>query len=383
MTSALVASLRPLMPMSAPGSGDDSLASTQHATDRFPRFTHLLRTGTPKPELKEGLVRPQRRSADPGEHPPASLATIPDPLAQRGTGDATCFRPCIASGSGTLGPSLQQSSSPSRASTPTSSAGLLWCPPASEAASAPKLFSDSASLDMASNSAANTSRGSAGTQRLPMPTRRGTDANAGERIIPGTPLSTSPQSQASSDFADAGADADELEQDDVQGGAQTGEGQPKKKKTRRAGVAITRHRKMQREVRRLAEEEDEATIQRQQPQRSLLHNVQRRPSLSPSPSGGPSMSFHSPSQYAPNPQVRSVTSPIPSTLSTTRPMPDVRHTRSEPFPAPQPGSRAPAGYDHTLEDGDDVVVWRPSTGMGGSSNIWAMRPDERPRGGSS
>ncbi|CDO69172.1 hypothetical protein BN946_scf185042.g74 [Trametes cinnabarina] len=267
MSSTTLTSLRPLTPMSTSGFRDDSLASSQHATDRFPRFTHLLRTGTPKPELEGGIVRLVRRSADPGEQPYASLATIPDPLAQRGTGDATCFWPCIASGSGTLGPSLQQSSPPSRASIPTSSAGTLQSPLASESASAPRLLSRPASLAMASNSAANTSRGGASTQRLPVPTRRGTDANAGERIIPGTPLSTSPQSQTSSDFADAGADADELEQDDVQAGSQTGEGQPKKKKTRRAGVAITRHRKMQREVRKLAEEEDEAAIQRQQPQR--------------------------------------------------------------------------------------------------------------------
>ncbi|KAI8993946.1 hypothetical protein BD414DRAFT_535021 [Trametes punicea] len=366
--------------MSALGSRDDSLASTQHSTDRFPRFTHLLRTGTPKPEPEGGLVR---RSADPGEHPPASLATIPDPLAQRGTGDATCLRSCVASGSGTLGPSPQESSSPSRASTPTSSAGTLASPPASESVSKLLSESDPASLAMASDPTMNTTRGSTGTQRLPVPTRRGTDADAGERIIPGTPLSTSPQSQASSDFADAGADADELEQDDAQAGAQTGEGQPKKKKTRRAGVAITRHRRMQREVRRLAEEEEQANIQRQQPQRSLLPSVQGRASLSPSPTSiAPPLSFHSPLQYAHHRPSRSLTSPGPSMPPATRPMADVRHTRSEPFPAAQPGSRVPPGYDRTLEDGDDVVVWRPA-GVGGSSSIWAYRPDERPRGGSS
>ncbi|OJT08807.1 hypothetical protein TRAPUB_313 [Trametes pubescens] len=371
--------------MAAPSPRDDSLASTQHATDRFPRFTYLLRTGTPKPEADGGLVR---RSADPGEHQ-ASLATIPDPLAQRGTGDETCLQSCVASGSGsTCGPSSRVSSSPSRASTPTTPAGTLASVSKSTTASAPKPLLDPAPYTMANNNSATASRGGASTPRLPVPTRRGTDAIAGERIMPGTPLSTSPTSQTSSDFGDGGADVDDLEQDDAQGGGQTAEGQPRKKKTRRAGVAITRVRRMQREVRRLAEEEEQVgpniQQQRQQPhQRSLLSSVQARPSLHPSASAPLPLSLHIPQyghgqqqQYQQHTRVPA----SPSSLSATRPtaVAEGRHARCEPSTAAH--SRASA-YDRTLEDGDDVVVWRPSGPMG-SSSIWAYRPDERPRGGS-
>ncbi|KAI0663363.1 hypothetical protein C8Q70DRAFT_352630 [Cubamyces menziesii] len=379
MTSALSASpasLSPLTPMPAPSTRADSLAYTQQSTDRFPRFTHLLRTGTPKPEpdSSEGI---ERRSADPDEPQPASLATIPDPLAQRGTGDATCLQSCVAFGSGTLGPSPRLSSSPSRDSTPTSSAGPLVSQPASE--SEPKLpLSESVSCAMANNST-NASRGGAGTQRLPVPTRRGAanDAIAGERIMPGTPLSTSPQSQASSDFAaEAGEDADDFEQDDAQTGAQTGEGQTKKKKTRRAGRNITLQRRMQRDVRRIAEDEEQMNMQRQQPQRSLLPGVQNRPVLSPTPSALPSPLLHSPQPFVHGQSMRALTSPGPST---TRPLSEARHARSEAFPATahHQSARGATGYDRPTapEDGDDLVVWRPS--------IWTYRPDERPRGGSS
>ncbi|KAI0665992.1 hypothetical protein C8Q78DRAFT_488268 [Trametes maxima] len=391
MTSAATASaspLRPLTPMAAPSPRTSSLASAQHATDRFPRFTsYLLRTGsgTPQPEADGGLVR---RSADPGL-PGASLAALPDPPAQCGTGDETCLQSCVASALGTWGnPSLETFST--RAPTPTSSAGTF--------ASAPLPVSPSASVSalvlpgsapwlktivMAHNSA-SMSRAGAGTPRLPVPTRRGApDAIAGERIMPGTPLSTSPQSQASSDFADsAGAEGDELEQDDAQGsaGAQTAEGQPRRKKTRRAGAAITRVRRMQREVRRLAEEEELESVQRPQPQRSLLPGAQSRPTPSPSASA-PVPSLRSPqAHHSHNQQMRALTSPGPSALSSTRPSSEGRHTRSDPPPAAH--SRGPSAYDRTLEDGDDVVVWRPSGVGAGGSSIWAYRPDERPRGGS-
>ncbi|KAI0358624.1 hypothetical protein OH77DRAFT_1587641 [Trametes cingulata] len=362
--------------MAAPSSRDNSLASTQHATDRFPRFTYLLRTGTPKPEAEGGL---ERRSADPGE-PEASLATIPDPPVQRGTGDGTCLQSCVASGSGsTWGASPRTSSSPSRASTPTTSAGTLATASVSVTASETLLVP--APYPMANNSA-TTSRGGASTQRLPVPTRRSADAIAGERITPGTPLSTSPQSQASSEYADAGAEADEIEQDDTQAGAQTAEGQPKKKKTRRAGQNITRVRRMQREVRRLAEDEEPPSGQRQQPQRSLLPGVQNRPSLSPPgsppPLSPPPLSLHTP--HFGQGQHMHMRALSPSMLSATRPTSDGRQPRVEPSPAAH--SRGGSAYDRTLEDGDDVVVWRP-TGHTGSSNIWAYRPDERPRGGSS
>ncbi len=77
----------------------------------------------------------------------------------------------------------------------------------------------------------------------------------------------------SNPYADADADADEQDEQaqDAQNpagssGAQTPDGQPRKKKTRRAGVAITRVRRMQREVRRLAEDGEE-TVQRPPPGR--------------------------------------------------------------------------------------------------------------------
>ncbi|KAI0759867.1 hypothetical protein BD413DRAFT_268644 [Trametes elegans] len=269
MTSALVPSpLRPLTTAAAPTHRDNSLASTQHSTDRFPRFVHLLRTGTPKPEPDGGLVRPSAELAE----LQASLATIPDPPAQRGAGDTTCLWSCLASPSPSASTWARASltdSSPLRASTPTPVPARTLAP-----ASHPLQRLAPCTSIMANTSSSTGPRGGAGTTpRVPVPTRRGApatgaDAIAGERIMPGTPLSTSPTSQASSDWADAqGADADELELDDGQTGGSTGDGQPKKKKTRRAGAAITRVRRMQREVRRLAEEEDQTGVQRQQPQR--------------------------------------------------------------------------------------------------------------------
>ncbi|KAI0645869.1 hypothetical protein C8Q79DRAFT_721713 [Trametes meyenii] len=391
MTSAATASafpLRPLTPMAAPSLRTSSLASPQHATDRFPRFTsYLLRTGsgTPYPEADGGLVR---RSADPGL-PGASLAAPPDPPAQCGTGDETCLQSCVASALGTWG-DLPLATFSTRAPTPTSSAGTFasGLPLASPSAPASTLVFPGTvpwlkTIGMAHNST-SMSRAGAGTPRLPVPTRRGApDAIAGERIMPGTPLSTSPQSQASSDFAESvGAEGDELEQDEGQGsaGAQTAEGQPRRKKTRRAGVAITRVRRMQREVRRLAEEEDSESVQRPQPQRSLLAGSQSRPVPSPSASA-PVLSPRSPQPHHLHSQpMRALTSPGPSALSSTRPSSEGRHTRSDPPPAAH--SRGPSAYDRTLEDGDDVVVWRPSGVGAGGSNIWAYRPDERPRGGS-
>ncbi|KAI0823412.1 hypothetical protein BC628DRAFT_532866 [Trametes gibbosa] len=349
MTSALVASppRPPPLTMAEPSSRIGSLASIQHATDRFPRSTYLLRTGTPKREAaEEELVR---RSADPGETQVASLATVPDPPAQCGTGDKTCMQSCVASGSSSpWGPSLRPSSSPSRASTPTILSGTIASVPLTSA-SVPEPLLDPAPRTMASNST-TTPRSGAGTPRLPVPTRRNTDGIAGERIMPGTPLSTSPQSQGWSDYADGGMDVDDSQQDDAQAGASNADGQPKKRKTRRAGVAITRVRRMQREVRKLAEEEDQAGMggqkqqqQQQQPQRSLLSGVQGRPSLPPMAGAPPPLSLHIPQYGQSQQQQRALSSP--STLSATRPSAaEGRHARSEPNPAAH-SRAATAAYD--------------------------------------
>ncbi|KAI0633536.1 hypothetical protein C8Q77DRAFT_795733 [Trametes polyzona] len=374
MTSARVAPpLRLPLTMAAPSPRANSVGSTQQATDRFPRFTYQLRADTPKPEAEGGLVR---RSADPGQ-PEASLATIPDPPAQRGTGNETCLRSCVASSSAsTWGPFSRSSSSLSRAATPTAHPTERLASVYTSSVRASCLDSAPSPYTMSNNSA-STSKGGASSQRVPVPTRRGTDAIAGERIMPGTPLSTSPTSQTSSDYADGGVDGEDLEQDDNPAGSQTQEGQPKRKKTRRAGVAITRVRRMQREVRRLAEEEEQATMsgQRQQPQRSLLPNIQPRPNLSPSASSSPPLSLHVPQYAHGQQQIRALSSP--STLSATRPPAEGRHTRSEPLPAAAHSRATSPVYDHTPEDGEDLIVWRPS-----APSIWAYRPDERPRGGS-
>ncbi|KAL1945916.1 hypothetical protein VTO73DRAFT_1918 [Trametes versicolor] len=421
--------------MAAPSPWGGPPASTQHATDRFPRFTYLLRAGTPKPEADGGLVR---RSADPGEYQ-ASLATIPDPLAQRGTGDETCLRSCVASSSATTcGPCSRDGSSPSRASTPTTPAGTLASVSKSPStpASASKPLFDPAPYTMANNNSATTSRGGASTPRLPVPTRRGTDAIAGERIMPGTPLSTSPTSQTSSDFGDGGADGDDLEQDDAQGTNQNAEGQPRKKKTRRAGVAITRVRRMQREVRRLAEEEEQvglSTQQRQQPHqrvrpflaifpdRGSTHLISPFPVSfveRPDPPEPAPLRERAAATLAPRPAVRPwPATAVPAAVALTgEPVHAVRDTPYSGGGWPPRAQRAVYGCaltcirirPHTggacraarssfftssrlncadrvcgrarAQDGDDVVVWRPSGPMA-SSNIWAYRPDERPRGG--
>ncbi|KAH9858899.1 hypothetical protein C2E23DRAFT_25189 [Lenzites betulinus] len=342
MTSALGASpLRPLT-MAEPTSRNSSFASSQHATDRFPRSTHLLRTGTPKPEAEGGLER--RSAAETGQPQEASLATIPDPPAQRGTGDTTCLQSCVASDAGsTWGPSFRPSSSPPRASTPTLPAGTLASVSVSAPASAPLPLLGPALYTMASNSPTTPRTGSS-TQRLPVPTRRASDAIAGDsRIMPGTPLSTSPQSQGSSEYADGG-DADDLP-DDAQAGT-SAEGQPKKRKTRRAGVAITRVRRMQREVRRLAEEEELASQRQQPPQRSLLSGVQGRPNMGPpAPGAPPPLSLHIP-QYSQQQQQQMRALASPSTLSATRPSAaEGRHARSEPSPAALSRAAPAAAYD--------------------------------------
>ena len=281
-----------------------SVADSQQPTGRFPRFiAYLLRHGTPGPESDERRSRlrprsPSRRSADPGGAQ-ASVATIPDAPAQCGVGDEAGLQSCAAaSAAGTLAlPLAERSSSPSRASTPATPAPAdtlaLRLAPASEHLGIP-WQEDSFSLSgtpvsvsvtaMANRPpSTSTSKGGFGVgaraEQLLASTRRGADRIAGERIMaessqlsfpPGSSSqnhSTS-MSAVSNTYTDADADADEqdeLEQAaDAQnpaggGGAQTQDGQPRKKKTRRAGTAITRVRRMQREVRRLAEDGEETT----------------------------------------------------------------------------------------------------------------------------
>ncbi|RPD78620.1 hypothetical protein L226DRAFT_298626 [Lentinus tigrinus ALCF2SS1-7] len=238
------------------------------------------------------------------------------------------------------------------------------------------------------HSASTSSRGGSRTEQLLAHTRKGAHCITGERITGETPLSyASSQIQSHSQASTQHEEVDEDEQDQPDSppgsGPQTPtEGQPKKKKTRRAGVAITRVRRMQREVRRLAEEE-EANAQRQpQPVRSLLLGVQVPPAspISPTATSPTARQFQGlPFSGAASPPPRAFASPVGSLARTST----ERQPRSE---TPQAGlaahPRGPA-YDRILEDGDDVVLLRlPGGGRPPGSSIWTYRPEERPRGGS-
>ena len=91
----------------------NSVAPSQHATDRFPRFTYLLRNGKPQSDSEREYLR---RSADPeGTH--ASLWAIPVTPAQCGIRDATALQSCAAASTTGICSLADRSSSPSRAST--------------------------------------------------------------------------------------------------------------------------------------------------------------------------------------------------------------------------------------------------------------------------
>ena len=274
----------PARPLTATETGIwwNTVADTQPATDRFPRFAYLLRHGTHQPESQseEGY---SRRSADPHSdsgRAHASLATNPGARAQCGLGDETALQSCVAaSAPGTLGdlPPARRSS-PSRNLSSARAAPVPAEPPTSkpvfEDQHRPDLEPRSVAMSSYSPPSTSSSKGGSRTEQLLASTRKGTDRVGNERIMGGeTQLSfhslqslsqSKHQSQASTDYEDV--DEDEQGQDTFSQteGQTQGEGQPKKKKTRRAGVAITRVRRMQREVRRLAEEE-EASTQRQQP----------------------------------------------------------------------------------------------------------------------
>ena len=260
----------------------NSVALSQHATDRFPRFTYLLRNGTLQSESDEGR---SRRSADPGgTH--ASLWAIPVTPAQCGIRDATALQSCAAASTTGICSLADRSSSPSRAST------IPAIDPVEPLASAPERHQlrllpvlapgrDPASMSNYSPTTSS-SRGGARTSNdqqqvlAPTPTRSGVDRIAGERIMPGEPQHAYPAQSltpTSAQLSGGDDDADGNEYDtQMQDGATTAEGQPKKKKTRRAGVAITRARRMQRDVRRLAEdgEEEAAPYRQSQPTRVRL-----------------------------------------------------------------------------------------------------------------
>lgn len=280
----------------------DSVVESQHANDRFPRFfAYLLRNGTPNPESDEGRSRSRprsrsRRSADPGGTQ-ASLATILVAPTQCGVGDETGLQSCAAvSTAGTLGLPLAERSSSLRASTLTTpaTADTLRLALVSDSlgvaqdSSVPTSGTSDSVTAMANySSSLPSSRGSGGSgaraEWLLASTRKGADSIVGERITgssshtsfpsgsssPNQVVSTSAVSAQYTDELDPDADEQDEQAQEAESqasGAQTPEEQPRKKKTRRAGVAITRVRRMQREVRRLAEEE-EANVQRQQPGR--------------------------------------------------------------------------------------------------------------------
>ncbi|PIL36056.1 hypothetical protein GSI_01716 [Ganoderma sinense ZZ0214-1] len=215
-------------------------------------------------------------------------------------------------------------------------------------------------------------------------------------------------STVSNPYEDADADGDEQDEQaaDAQNpagtsGAQTQDGQPRKKKTRRAGVAITRVRRMQRDVRRLAEDGEE-TAQRPPPGRTLLQPLAVQPQAIYPGSGLPMpRSLGSPTsarygQYPSGglPLVSPATSPPPRPLTTPAASGHARQTRSEATPpghglapAARPYSlaRGPQ-YDRILEEGDDVVLMPRLPSASPTGSIWAYRPEERdstrPRGGS-
>lgn len=289
ITSASPAASSPARPLTAIDKEirSNTLAERQHATDRFPRFAYLLRHGIPLPEHqtddRHGTAQPEsqlddgrsRRPADPhtaSGRAHASVATVPDARAQCGGCDETGLQSCAAAeASGTLRPSSPPAlSSPSRATTSTSATPpVLSESPASEPVhkDQQRSVSPSCTVTMTSyHSASSSTRGGSHTEQLLAHTRKGANCASSERITADTQLAytsslNEPHSQTSTQHEEV--DEDEQDQEDSQAGAQTtAEGQPKKKKTRRAGVAITRVRRMQREVRRLAEEE-EGTVQRQ------------------------------------------------------------------------------------------------------------------------
>ena len=281
-----------------------SVADSKQTTGRFPRFfAYLLRHGTLGSESDEGRSHPRprspsRRSADPGGVQ-ASVATTPDAPAQCGVGDETGLQSCAAaSATGTLAlPPADRSSSPLRASTPAIPApadtlalrlapasehlGISWQEDSFFVSGTPVSVSVSVTAMANHSPSTSTSRGGGGVgarvEQLPASTRRGADRIAGERItVESSHLSFSPGSRnqstsmraVSNPYDDADADADEQDEQaqDTQnpagsGEAQTQDGQPRKKKTRRAGAAITRVRRLQREVRRLAEEGEESPQQ--------------------------------------------------------------------------------------------------------------------------
>ncbi|KAI0745298.1 hypothetical protein C8Q76DRAFT_789699 [Earliella scabrosa] len=382
----------PARPLTATETGIwwNTVADTQPATDRFPRFAYLLRHGTHQPESQseEGY---SRRSADPHSdsgRAHASLATNPGARAQCGLGDETALQSCVAaSAPGTLGdlPPARRSS-PSRNLSSARAAPVLAEPPTTkpvfEDQHRPDLEPRSVAMSSYSPPSTSSSKGGSRTEQLLASTRKGTDRSISQ---------SKHQSQASTDYEDV--DEDEQGQDTFSQteGQTQGEGQPKKKKTRRAGVAITRVRRMQREVRRLAEEE-EASTQRQQPT-SLLLPVQTHPSppLSPGPASAPPapvrqfQGLPALSRGAASPPPRAFSSPAGSL---TRPS-DERLRRSEPTPQAMAAHSRGPGYDRTLENGDDVVLLRlPPIGrpaghsISSGHNIWAIGPEERPRGGS-
>ncbi|KAI1795507.1 hypothetical protein LXA43DRAFT_1166554 [Ganoderma leucocontextum] len=401
-----------------------SVAESQQSTGRFPRFfAYLLRHGTPGSESDEGRSRPRprspsRRSADPGGAQ-ASVATIPDAPTQCGVGDETALQSCAAASvAGTLAlPLAERSSSPSRASTPATPApadtlalrlapasehGIHWQEDSFSVSGTPVSVSVTAMANHPPST--STSRGGVGVgERI--------TAESSQLSFPSGSSSqnqTTSMSAVSNPYADTDADADEQDEQaqDAQNpagssGAQTQDGQPRKKKTRRAGVAITRVRRMQREVRRLAEEE-EAIPQRPPPGRTLLplQPLAVQP-VYPGSAHQMHMSLGSPTsarygQYPGGlPLASPATSPPPRPLTTPAASSHARQPRSEATPPghglapaahPHSLARGPL-YDRILEDGDDVVLMPrlPSASPTGSS-IWAIRPEERdstrPRGGS-
>lgn len=260
-----------------------TVAETQHATERFPRCAYLLRHGTPHPESQsdEGCAR---HSADPqsDSRTHASVATIPDARAQCGVGDETALQSCAAaSASGTLGPSSwsELSSSfrdtSSTCATPTSSALTYKATAKAQDQYHTEATTCTVATTMAHFHSASTSssKGGSRTEQALVPTRKGADRISSERIMGeslSNPISQSlHHAQGSTDYEDVDEDEQDMSNDpNLPAGNQVqGEGQPKKKKTRRAGAAITRVRRMQREVRKLEEDSEEANAQRQLPGR--------------------------------------------------------------------------------------------------------------------
>ena len=468
ITSASPAASAPARPLTALETEirGDSLKERQHATDHFPRFAYLLRHGTPLPDHqtddRQGTVQPgsqldvddrcSRHSADPQSasgRAHASVATIPDARTQCGVCDETGLQSCAAaSASGTLSPfSPSALSSPSRATTSASvTPSVLSEPPAFESALKDRQRSDSPSctVSMSSyHSASTSSRGGSRTEQLLAHTRKGAHCITGERITGETPHSfASSQNQSHSPVSPQPEDVDEDEdQPDSPPGSGpqvTAEGQPKKKKTRRAGVNITRVRRMQREVRRLAEEGEANAPRQPQPVRVRLRmlyiahwtthaDVVCLFSDAVSPPRGPGLTRLAHQSHRDEPYC----SPIPgsavyrwnepssarahepcrvprthfdrasATLRDSSGCSDCAPTWAPIRPHPRGTLFQPACFYLILsewadrvcvppaacvpQDGDDVVLLRlPGVGRAppAGSSIWTYRPEERPRGGS-